>query len=183
MDPKIWGPPMWNLLYEVCRHADENSQHTDDFIPQFVESLKWCLPCSECRASFTVILAFLPPSRPYLDWIWKIRNVVNQKLQCPISACITLKQFKSRAKSWKRFAALETVITILNVLLFHFLKNMSLVPKEHLKGLARFIALLPVVLPEQIIPTQLKEILFSRDPNFENYLTKVKWVLKTYYPN
>lgn len=182
MDPKIWGPPMWAILYEVCRNAD-NYPSKVDYISEFTEALRWSLPCSECRASFTIILSFIPPTRPYLDWVWKVRNVVNQKLQCPISACITLEQFKSRVKSWKRFATSETVITILNILLFHFLKNISLVPKEHLKGLARFISLLPHVLPQHLIPTQLNQILFSKEECYKVYLKKVQWALKTYYLN
>lgn len=182
MDPKIWGPPIWGILYEVCRYADEFLSKVN-YITEFSEALRWSLPCSECRASFTIILSFLPPTRPYLDWIWKIRNVVNQKLQCPISACITLEQFRSRAKMWKRFSTAETIITVLKFLLFHFTKNVSLVPKEHLKGLARFIALLPLVLPQDVIPSQLREILFSKEQSYEEYLKKVQWALKTYYQN
>lgn len=174
---------MWSILFEVCRYADEQPK-TKNYIQEFTEALRWCLPCSECRSSFTVILSFMPPTAPYTEWVWKIRNIVNKKLQCPLSACITLEQFKNRNKLWKRFATNETVATIVDILLFHFLFHLDKVPKEHLKGLSRFLLLLPIVLPPKVLTEQMRNILFSRDQkysNYEQYLKNVRWALKTYY--
>lgn len=163
MDPKIWGPPFWRILYDCCKLVD-TQEKTLDIIPELAESIRWALPCSECRASFTLISLCVPPSEPYLEWIWKIRNIVNQKLQCPQSEFLPLDAFLEKAKNNKRFSRQEDVKTTFKIVVLHF--TSPRVPSHHICGVERFLCILMKCLSDDLLPVELRELkdknLFSK---------------------
>lgn len=175
MDPKVWGPVFWSILFESCKYVDsyKNDTTINDnpvlYINEFLRLLSWVLPCSECRASFNLIIQHFPPSKcsSYLEWIWAVRNIVNQKLQCDKSSCIDLSTFLWRAKSWKHFATPLTVKTMLKYIIQNFCLH-DYVPCDCLSIVRRFVVLIPKVLPEKVIDddvTNLVNSLFQHAPD------------------
>jgi hypothetical protein len=77
MDTKFWGPSGWRLL-----HMISFSEYADKKI--FWKQLPFVLPCKFCRASLTEYYRVLPiptENREYPEWLYKVHNLVNQKLR------------------------------------------------------------------------------------------------------
>lgn len=78
MDTREWGPDAWRLLHLIA---------TSDYTTKsksFWEMLPFVLPCKFCRASLTEYYKVLPvPSKKedFAEWLYKIHNLVNQKLR------------------------------------------------------------------------------------------------------
>lgn len=78
MDTRFWGPSGWRLLHMIAASSRANKSRA------FWESLPFVLPCKFCRTSLTSYYEILPiPSKQedFSEWIYKIHNLVNQKLR------------------------------------------------------------------------------------------------------
>jgi len=84
MDTRFWGLDGWKLLHSICIEYD--SKYKEDYI-LFFDNLKYVLPCIYCRNSFTEyseklkIDNYLNDSYSLSEWIYKIHNMVNDKLR------------------------------------------------------------------------------------------------------
>ena len=88
MDTKIWGPLTWNLLHDVAVLGDKIVPKVPSMIPiitRFFTLWQDLLPCVYCRQSFRRFSQQLPPQYPFRVWIYRIHNMVNQKLNKPLS--------------------------------------------------------------------------------------------------
>jgi hypothetical protein len=86
MDTRFWGPPAWILLHTIAYNYVPNEINREIYA-LFFENLKNVLPCIYCRASYTEYIS-LEPIQKYLNsskdlslWLYKIHNLVNNKLR------------------------------------------------------------------------------------------------------
>ena len=74
MDTRFWGPSGWRLLHMIATSGKTNRD--------FWESLPYVLPCKFCRTSLTTYYEQHPiPRENMSEWLYKIHNLVNQKLR------------------------------------------------------------------------------------------------------
>ncbi len=81
----IWGPFLWSLLHTVAAACPQIPH-----IKPWLSSLKYCLPCSFCRESFSTFLGVMEDRYGELDnviqqrtldhWMYDIHNLVTDKL-------------------------------------------------------------------------------------------------------
>lgn len=86
MDTTFWGPPAWILLHTIAYNYIPNELNRETY-RLFFENLQNILPCIYCRASYIEYISYEPISL-YLDssknlslWLYKIHNLVNNKLR------------------------------------------------------------------------------------------------------
>ena len=87
MDTRFWGPPAWKLLHTIAA-AYEPSAPSKRHMTDFLEVLPYILPCKFCRASLTDHYKRLPfhgaalsSREAFEEWMYKIHNLVNDKLE------------------------------------------------------------------------------------------------------
>ena len=100
MDPNVWGPPLWDMLFTIAFHCPQCSSELQDL---FV-LLEKVIPCRECRKSYatyrrqvkttTVIRADTPNSAAM--WLWTIHDMVNQKIG---KICISFNKLEKRHRT------------------------------------------------------------------------------------
>ena len=86
MDTTFWGPPAWVLLHSIAFNYVPNELNRETY-QIFFENLQNILPCIYCRASYIEYISYEPISQ-HLDnskdlslWLYKIHNLVNDKLR------------------------------------------------------------------------------------------------------
>lgn len=91
MDPNVWGPALWDLLFFIClRNPDKPKQ-----MARIFTLLETILPCRDCRRSYVAYKNQFPFSEaadPAM-WLWTIHDMVNQKLG---KICISFEKLKRR---------------------------------------------------------------------------------------
>lgn len=98
MDPNVWGPPLWDMLFSISFHAPAESYPDLQHIFVLLEKV---MPCSHCRRSYSMYRKQLKPttcirktdpsSAPI--WLWTIHDMVNQKLG---KICISFDKLQKR---------------------------------------------------------------------------------------
>lgn len=82
MDPSIWGPACWRLVFTACFKLPPRR-----CIDMF-DALRYVLPCVHCRRSYRMYLQRLPPeaaiqatvANSAAKYCWTIKDYVNGKL-------------------------------------------------------------------------------------------------------
>ena len=85
MDPKIWGPHLWFFLHSMSFTYAKNRKKatTEEKIQMynFLESLKFVLPCDICRVNYSNFLDKNPPKlnsrKELFRWLVDLHNCVN----------------------------------------------------------------------------------------------------------
>ena len=84
MDTRFWGPSGWRLLHLITFQYEPSQR---DSVKEMFQMLEYVLPCKYCRASFSEYIEKLP-IEPHLTsktrlsrWLYKIHNMVNEKLR------------------------------------------------------------------------------------------------------
>ena len=106
MDPNVWGPPLWSLLFLLCQHprADDTPK-----ILKLLELLTQIMPCSHCRRSYILYRQTNDPRKyvsnsnnkdPCRRWLWAIHDMVNQKLG---KICISYDKLVIKQNVYTRF--------------------------------------------------------------------------------
>ncbi len=110
MDPTIWGPKLWNIIFDICWAIDRNntSKIQQQSVTIFFESLQYLLPCKYCRMSYVQYLRDLkgPPksgSGNALRWAYTLRNKVNNKLKRKYK--LTFEKFERRMKTYQSMSS------------------------------------------------------------------------------
>jgi hypothetical protein len=107
MDTRFWGPPAWKLLHSIAAGYDA-SQVMRRNMELFLEVLPYVLPCKFCRASLTEHYARLPfkdalGSRTDLEqWMYKIHNLVNKKLEEQGQQILSVPTFRDVQKVYRQ---------------------------------------------------------------------------------
>ena len=83
MDPAVWGPPCWRLVFTACFRLPRSR------CLEMFEALRHVLPCVHCRKSYRMYLERLPPPVAIdpkdgavgcAKFAWAIKDYVNGKL-------------------------------------------------------------------------------------------------------
>ena len=84
MDTRFWGPSGWRLLHLITFQYEPSQKEA---VKEMFQMLEYVLPCKYCRASFSEYIEKLP-IEPYLTnkkklslWLYKVHNMVNEKLR------------------------------------------------------------------------------------------------------
>ena len=122
IDPNIWGPPMWNMLFTFAFALRE-----DSLVPlqRLFLLLEHLLPCAECRRSYIVFRARLDPgalitlsdSNSAAKWLWSIHDMVNQKLG---KLAIGYEQLETRFHIFGCMTSDQHVLHILSLICIQF---------------------------------------------------------------
>jgi hypothetical protein len=86
MDPNIWGPCVWSILFFISTKVDLNNNY--DSLIRLYNDIKSLLPCSHCRRHYSTYILQLPPNvnikadkeNSAVEWLWTIHDMVNQNL-------------------------------------------------------------------------------------------------------
>ena len=86
MDPNIWGPCIWSILFYISVNIDlkENMQA----LLKLYSDIQRLLPCSHCRRHYSTYVLQIPPTKNIktsnptsaVEWLWTIHDMVNQNL-------------------------------------------------------------------------------------------------------
>lgn len=71
MDPSVWGPKLWNVIYDICWMLDglaRPAKELTDAVDTFFVSLRFLLPCIYCRQSYQNFYHLLGPVTKRVSW-------------------------------------------------------------------------------------------------------------------
>lgn len=82
VDPNVWGPPLWDLLFTLAFRSPLANR---EVLIELFSMLEKVIPCQHCRRSYTVYAKQVRPitkSQPESAalWLWTVHDMVNQKL-------------------------------------------------------------------------------------------------------
>lgn len=92
MDPKLWGPMCWNMMFDMAEIMDV---HPGDpglwrLGEEWFFLLGFIMPCKHCRESYQLlqmktlpsplVLAKISPV-PWTEWVFTLKNFINLKLR------------------------------------------------------------------------------------------------------
>jgi hypothetical protein len=86
MDPEIWGPHLWFFLHSMsftyAKDKDHPTREEKKYMYQFLESLKYVLPCV-CKDSYKKHFDNFPPRlnsrRELFEWLVDLHNRINKQ--------------------------------------------------------------------------------------------------------
>lgn len=144
MDPTVWGPALWNVVFEVAAHAPR------ELAFELFDEMRGFIPCEYCRSSYRSYHAQLQPVQTVeaLDWIWTVRDMVNQKLGKPY---LPVSRLESRMAAFPHSVSPLTVFDVLLMLFRHATDPDA--PEEALASLRRALP----ALRHAIHPASLRE--------------------------
>ena len=86
-DPRLWGTSAWNFIHHVTVEFPNVPTPLDkQRYTNFINGLRFVLPCHTCRKHFTYLLQknpihyFLHNTHSFMKWGWTIHNAVNKRL-------------------------------------------------------------------------------------------------------
>ena len=120
MDPNIWGPPLWDMLFTFCFKCPPESVSKLQLLFSLLEIT---LPCSNCRRSYATYRKQLAPITSIADggplasaiWLWTIHDMVNQKIG---KICITFDKLEKRYTAFDFLTSDFSVIDVLCLLMY-----------------------------------------------------------------
>ena len=119
MDPNVWGPPLWDLLFTIAFKSHSTAENVSDLQHLFI-LLEKVMPCSHCRRSYamyrkevkpTTVIRVNDPNSAAV-WLWTIHDMVNQKLG---KICISYDRLERRHRSTAFIAHDLLVVDILTI--------------------------------------------------------------------
>lgn len=110
MDPAIWGPKTWDMLFVAALRLEPC-----DVVP-IIDLYSECLPCVHCRRSLKQYRREMPcevmtdSSDRMFMWVWATRDKVNEKLQ---KQPLTLDRAKRRYEAFSSYVSCMDVVDVL----------------------------------------------------------------------
>ena len=149
MNPATWGPPLWRIMTDVAYKADRlQNPQVLPYVCNFFKSLAFLLPCKYCRQSYRRYITQVDcgeynQQRRLTEWVWRIKEMVNDKLKKPPEYRLSLPLFLRRVNMCTRSASAEDVLDFLAVLGLNY-EPQSLLKKKHMLIVH---SVLPLILP------------------------------------
>ncbi len=127
MDPNVWGPPLWDMLFTLAFKCDKKCAIDMQHIAYLLEKI---MPCSHCRRSYILYKKQLKPTTVITPehpnsaalWLWSIHDMVNQKLG---KICISFEKLQ------KRHAAITSITH--DLLIFDIFVILTLSVKDSMR--------------------------------------------------
>tara|TARA_B110000008_G_C16907554_1_gene539299 strand:+ start:197 stop:811 length:615 start_codon:yes stop_codon:yes gene_type:complete len=179
MDPNVWGPQFWDLLFYISFHTNLKENVLD--IHMLFGLLENILPCSQCRRHYAIYRKEVSPltyiKREKEDsaskWLWTIHDMVNQNLG---KICI---DYDTVLKKHKSHTCIVSDFDILDATLFIWFSTTK--KEKAVKGIRLIINLL-----KQIMPFKICDILQNKideKKTIHNWFDNKNELLKYYeYP-
>lgn len=164
MDPTVWGPLMWDVAFEVARHA-----HREPAFELF-RAMSSFLPCSYCRESYRKYMDMLREHSGLsaVEWLWTVRDMVHQKLNKPT---LSLEQLEKRAQVSPHPVAPVAVFDLL-ILLFGAAGGAG-APQEALAALVQAVRLLGLAIHPPALRVHLPDPPADADHTADAWLKRV----------
>ncbi len=149
MNPTVWGPSLWKIMTDVAVKADRvQDVRVLPYVTNFYTSLAFLLPCVHCRRSYRQFIRLIDlgdylKQRNVVQWIWTLKERVNDKLGKPPQQRLDLAMFQRRINLYTHCAHAEDMLDFMSLLGLNYEPNEPLKKKHMLI----FHAVLPVVLP------------------------------------
>lgn len=123
MDPNVWGPAVWDLLFYLAFHVDLK-KHCQKMQTLF-HLLEVMLPCSDCRRHYAVYKKQVPlvsnvkkdDRESAAKWLWTIHDMVNQHLG---KICI---DYNKLVKKHKSFTCIVSDMNVMDCVIFIWLSS------------------------------------------------------------
>ena len=125
IDPNVWGPMTWDLLFFIAFHYDNNDKTQYKKLQQLFHLLETMLPCSHCRRHYALNKKEVPPlttikkgdpdSAP--AWLWILKDMNHQVLG---KVCIDYMTLK---KKHKGLTCIVSDLNMMDTILFMFLTS------------------------------------------------------------
>ena len=113
MDPKLWGPCFWRMLYFIARSFPENQDIDEKFhYFRFFLELGYILPCKACQKEYqkhfnlVSINNYLNSRESLFEWILIIHNMINKNNN---KAMINAKEFHDKYIGSEGKTSVQTV--------------------------------------------------------------------------
>ncbi len=84
MNPNIWGPHAWVFLHSITMsYPDNPSSEEKQAAKNFVSSLEYLLPCTQCKENFTshvkkVSEKTFDSKKNFFEWFVDVHNNINK---------------------------------------------------------------------------------------------------------
>ena len=142
MDPNVWGPPFWDLLFTCCFNCPTSCQ--TDLIHLFW-LIEYIMPCSHCRRSYAMYRKDLKPSSIITkdnqisasQWLWTMHDMVNQKLG---KICISFEKLKKRHNSYQCVTSDHIIVDLLAIISISASESRRGKVKDTIEVLGRLLA-------------------------------------------
>jgi hypothetical protein len=122
LSPDVWGPWMWALMNDVAVVGDYywNDWNATErkYVTGFYDALKDILPCKWCRESYKKFIKRGPPRYPFTQWIYRLHNKVNRKLNKVIP--FNYKKFKRRTVAYTSFGGANQLWDLIFMLALNY---------------------------------------------------------------
>ena len=149
MNTKLWGCALWRLMTDVGYRADRvQDTRVLPYVSTWYQSLAFLLPCKYCRQSYrqfvrSVDVRTYTQQRRLVEWVWKVKELVNDKLHVPESGRLSHDVFERRVNSMTHSAHPDDLFDFLAIL------GLNYNPQDALKRkyMTVFHAVLSLVLP------------------------------------
>jgi hypothetical protein len=162
LDPGIWGPPLWNLIFDLCWSLEIQKctmkQKRD--VKLFFQCLTQVLPCKYCRESYIVYyrkLGDVPCGQGALQWAYRLKNMVNQKLKIPKPMMPSYEKIEKRMQVYSSKSSTKDIFDFL------FLVSINYVSFEKHKSAALYIFM-------STLPNVIASISTTEHQNLSNIL-------------
>lgn len=172
MDPVVWGPPLWDLLFSVAFHHPEGC---DDALYDLFTSLMFTLPCKDCQKSYAKILTRKAPLQRecrkdeyHAKWLWSVKDMVNQKLH---KAYVGYSDVRKRYTMFRTLTNESAAIRLVKIMY----DNADDDCKVHVATFAYNLSIVSVKLFDSACCEQLR-LLRSSNITSENIARLVRWI-------
>lgn len=119
MDPNVWGPKLWGIMYDVAYASDQpNNPQYRATARRWLSLLAFLLPCKYCRKSYRTFYLEEPFGESTTEWVWRIKNRVNGKLGQ--SDSLGLSDFIKRLRVWQGAAGSGDFIDFVGLLVANY---------------------------------------------------------------
>lgn len=135
MSTFIWGPLFWDVMTDMAIRMDME-KYPQNQENEIWGALRYILPCKYCRQSYRKFIKADPPTKPYVKWIWALRNKVNTKLEKPL---YEWEKFQRRCHVYSSFSSSATWWDI------HFILALNYDPVKKRKAYDKWFKLIPLM--------------------------------------
>ena len=87
VDPTRWGPTFWSTFHLIAyAYPEEPERHTQEAAFRFFDSMRFLVPCSECRTGYRErwhmfdLRDHLHTRSALIEWVITVHDSVNEKL-------------------------------------------------------------------------------------------------------
>lgn len=179
MDPNVWGPSLWDLLFFISFNVDMKEKCSD--VKHLFQLLEVVLPCSQCRRHYALYRKEVPPTTiinkreedSAAQWLWTIHDMVNQNLG---KICM---DYQSLVKKHKSLSCIVHDLTIYDLFMIMWFSSKN--KKKLCEGMNLIIKLLRTISKFHVCDVFVENIIENWEVS--DMLHKKNMILRYYNKN